>query len=243
MNEPLTGSDPASSGHADPAHPEPGRPEPGRPESSRSEPGRDASTTALPTGGLPELSADEGSCLARLAAVAVATKLAGAPPDERPPALARLREPGASFVTLETHGRLRGCIGSLRAVRPLYLDVARNARRASIDPRLPPVTAAEWQALTVSVSVLSEPSQLPVEDLAGLVAVLRPGRDGLILTDGHRRATFLPAVWRKVADPEQFVRALLAKGGWPPGDWPAGIRAARYTSAEFTDAPPREDIQ
>jgi AmmeMemoRadiSam system protein A len=204
MNEPPTGSDPASPG---------------------------------------ALTAEEGTCLVRLAAAAVAAKLAGAPPDDQPPALARLREPGASFVTLEVRGRLRGCIGSLHAVRPLYLDVSRNARHATADPRLPPVIGAEWPDLTVSVSVLSEPSPLPARNAAELVAALRPGRDGLILTDGHRRATFLPAVWRKVTDPERFVLALLAKGGWPPGDWPAGMRAARYTSAEFTDAPPREDLQ
>jgi AmmeMemoRadiSam system protein A len=248
MNEPPIGSDPASFGYANPAHPDPSHPESGRAGSGTASPPpaggvRSGDQPGGTVGVLPELSAEEGRCLARLAAAAVATKLASAPPDDQPPALARLREPGASFVTLETHGRLRGCIGSLRAVRPLYLDVARNARRATIDPRLPPVTSAEWAALTVSVSVLSEPSPLPAQDLAGLLDALRPGRDGLILTDGHRRATFLPAVWRKVADPEQFVRALLAKGGWPPGDWPAGIRAARYTSAEFTDAPPREDIQ
>ncbi|GAA5177991.1 hypothetical protein GCM10023322_04030 [Rugosimonospora acidiphila] len=173
---------------------------------------------------------------------AVAARLRGAPPDDRPPVEARLHRPGASFVTLETDGRLRGCIGSLLPVRPLYLDVARNARRATTDPRLPPVTRADWPGLAVSVSVLTDPAPLPVRELAGLVAALRPGLDGLILTDGRRRATFLPAVWRKLADPDQFVRALLAKGGWPDGAWPDGMRAARYTSEEFTDAPPREDI-
>ncbi len=200
-----------------------------------------------PTGSDPvspgALTVEEGTCLVRFAAAAVAAKLAGAPPEDRPPAPARLHTPGASFVTLEVRDRLRGCIGSLHAVRPLYLDVSRNARQATVDPRLPPVTGAEWADLTVSVSVLSEPSPLPARNLTGLVAALRPGRDGLILTDGHRRATFLPAVWRKVADPERFVLALLAKGGWPPGDWPAGMRAARYASAEFTDAPPRKDLQ
>ncbi|GIH12270.1 AmmeMemoRadiSam system protein A [Rugosimonospora africana] len=232
MNEPPAGSDPASPGYADPAHPGPSHPESGSADSGSTIPSPAARAR-------PALSADEGICLARLASAAVAAKLAGAPPDDQPPASGRLREPGASFVTLETHGRLRGCIGSLRAIRPLYLDVTRNARRATIDPRLPPVTGAEWADLAVSVSVLSDPSPLPAGELVELVAALRPGLDGLILTDGNRRATFLPAVWRKVADPEQFVQALLAKGGWPPGEWPAGIRAARYTSAEFVDAPPR----
>ena len=192
---------------------------------------------------LPELSPGEGRELARLAVEAIAAHLRGDPRDRHAPEAARLRAPGASFVTLETSGRLRGCIGTLRAVRPLYLDVAHNARRATADPRLPPVTLDDWTLLEVHVAVLSEPMPLPAQHPAELLAGLRPGRDGLILEDGHRRATFLPVVWRKLRRPDEFVRALLAKGGWPAGEWPSGLRASRYTSAEYTDTPPRMAIE
>ncbi len=189
-----------------------------------------------------ELSADEGRALAGLAVLAVAAKLRGEPPDGRPPALPRLRARGASFVTLEAGGRLRGCIGTLHPARPLYLDVARNARRAAEDPRLPPVTAEDWPDLDVSVSVLTEPRPMAAVDPAALAAALRPGIDGLILEDGRRRATFLPKVWHKLPEPADFVRALLDKGGWPGRGWPAGIRAARYTSEDFTDRGPRDPL-
>jgi len=76
----------------------------------------------------------EGTALARLAVAAVGAALRGEPPDGRPPATPRLRALGASFVTLQSRGALRGCIGTLEAVRPLYLDVLRNARRATTDP-------------------------------------------------------------------------------------------------------------
>ncbi len=145
--------------------------------------------------------------------------------------------PGASFVTLERNGRLRGCIGSIVARRPLYLDVVRNALLSMVDPRLPKVTEADWPELDVKVSVLTVPVPIPADDPDALVRALRPGIDGLLLTADERRATFLPSVWAKVPDPAEFLAALLDKGGWP--DWPDGMRALRYTSVEFADPAPR----
>ena len=109
------------------------------------------------------------------------------------------------------------------------------------DPRLPPVTVADWPELEVKVAVLTEPAPVPVTDLAGLLAELRPGQDGLLLTDGDRRSTFLPSVWAKLPDPRGFVDALLAKGGWPA--WVPGIRAYRYASIDFADRSPRLPLE
>jgi AmmeMemoRadiSam system protein A len=179
------------------------------------------------------LTAAEGQALAELAVAAIAARLAGHALAGSRPESAALRAPGASFVTLEAGGRLRGCIGSLEHIRPLYQDVVRNAVHAMSDPRLPPVTAADWPTLTVTVAVLSpaEPLRSPTRD--ALLAALRPGVDGLILARGRRRATFLPKVWRKLATPERFVAALLKKGGWPAEPWPSDLAASRYTVVEF----------
>ncbi|HET6211918.1 MAG TPA: AmmeMemoRadiSam system protein A, partial [Micromonosporaceae bacterium] len=178
-----------------------------------------------------------------LAAAAIAARLGGGAAAGCPPDSAALCAIGATFVTLESAGSLRGCIGSLDAVRPLYLDVARNAVRAMTDPRLPPVTAADWPELDVSVSVLSTPEPLPAGGLAELAGALRPGVDGLILTDEVRRATFLPVVWAKLTQPVEFVSALLVKGGWPAGEWPAEMRAARYAVVEFHSRAPRAPFE
>ncbi len=185
------------------------------------------------------LTTADGAVLAGLAAAAVRARLTGTPSDGRPPASRSLRALGASFVTLEIAGALRGCIGTLDPVRPLYRDVARNAVRATEDPRLPAVIADEWPALDIKVSVLSGSEPLLVAGPAELLASLRPGVDGLILADAHHRATFLPAVWAKLPDPERFLQALLDKGGWPRGSWPTGMTAQRYTAAEFRDQSPR----
>lgn len=189
------------------------------------------------------LSEAEGQILARLAVATIAAELTGQRLDDEPPeSSVGLCAPGASFVTLENGGRLRGCVGTLDAARPLYQDVIRNARRAMKDPRLPEVTAADWPLLEVMVSVLARPEPLLVSGREELLERLHPGVDGLLLTSGTRRATFLPAVWHKLPDPEQFIAALLVKGGWPARGWPHGLLVARYTAVEFADRPPRPPI-
>lgn len=145
-----------------------------------------------------------------------------------------LAAPGAAFVTLTIGGRLRGCIGSLTPRRPLGEDIAANALAAAFsDPRFPPVSPAEYGALDVEVSVLSPATRLPVASRAEAIARLRPGIDGVILTSGLHRATFLPQVWEQLPDPDAFLSHLLAKAGLAPHSWPEGTTLDVYTvSAE-----------
>ncbi|HEX6422766.1 MAG TPA: AmmeMemoRadiSam system protein B [Acidimicrobiales bacterium] len=145
----------------------------------------------------------------------------------------RLRLPGASFVTLERDGRLTGCIGSLEPRRPLWRDVALNARGAAFaDPRFPPLEPGDLDGTGIKISLLSLLERLPATP-DELTAALRPGVDGVLIeTDGHR-GTFLPSVWEKLSTPERFVAALLAKAELSPADWEAGGRAWRYTTDEF----------
>lgn len=188
------------------------------------------------------LTAVEGTALVRLAVAAIAAQLQHRAPDGHPPQSPGLCAVGASFVTLENDGRLRGCVGTLDAVRPLYLDVLRNTRRAMKDPRLPEVTEADWPHLDVKVSVLTRPEPVPVHTRDELLARLSPGVDGLLLVAGLRRATFLPAVWQKLAEPDRFLAALLVKGGWSATGWPSGLLVCRYTSVEFEDRGPRPAV-
>jgi AmmeMemoRadiSam system protein A len=205
-----------------------------------------AADAASPPGVLPVvvgigtgLTVADGVGLARFAARVVAATLAQEPVDGRAPRTPALRALGASFVTLQRRGELRGCIGSLEAVRPLYLDVARNAMRAMADPRLARVSEDDWPELDVSVSVLGPLSPLRVSTLDDLRRGLRPGVDGVVITAGQRRATFLPVVWEKLTDPEAFLSALLAKGGWPRDRLPTAASVCTYGVAEFHDpAPP-----
>lgn len=142
-----------------------------------------------------------------------------------------LRHNGACFVTLTVDGALRGCIGSPQAWRPLAQDVAENAWRSAFhDPRFPPVSAREWPAVAVALSVLTPPQPFPVRDEDDLVARLRPGVDGLILGEHGARGLFLPAVWETLPDPREFVRALKRKAGLPPGHWSDAITLERFAA-------------
>ena len=148
-----------------------------------------------------------------------------------PPALGERR---ATFVTLESNRRLRGCIGSLAATRPLAEDVAHNAHAAAFaDPRFPPLDEGGLEGLGIRISVLSPPVPMQVASEADLVSRLRPGVDGLIIQDGGKRATFLPSVWKGMPEPARFVRELARKAGWPAGHWSETVRAWRYATEEF----------
>jgi hypothetical protein len=162
------------------------------------------------------------------------------PPGRQPGWLDR---PGASFVTLEGRSGLLGCIGSVEPRRALSLDVVANARAAAFeDPRLPPLTAADWPDLTVKVSVLSPMDVMPAGSLDQVLAWLRPGVDGVLLTASGRRGTFLPSVWEKLPEPRAFVDHLLAKAGLARAVWPAGAQVWRYTTAECVDTAPRPPL-
>ena len=142
--------------------------------------------------------------------------------------------PGAAFVTLRRDGRLLGCIGTMEPSRPLATDVAAHAFDAAFrDPRLPAVTLDDWEHMDVEVSVLGPLEVLDVHDRAGLIAALRPGTDGVLLTSREGRGTFLPSVWHQVRSPEEFLDMLWRKAGLRAGRWPSDLVVERYQVEEF----------
>jgi AmmeMemoRadiSam system protein A len=153
-----------------------------------------------------------------------------------------LKPAHATFVTLTQNGRLRGCIGSLEAHRPLGEDVRHNARAAALsDPRFPPLTREELAGTRVELSLLSTAKLLAFADHADLIAQLRPGEDGLILEFGEARGTFLPQVWESLPDPEQFVAELKRKAGLSPGVSTAKCRIQRYRVLKWKEEEWKDD--
>ncbi|WP_425482469.1 AmmeMemoRadiSam system protein A [Allochromatium palmeri] len=145
-----------------------------------------------------------------------------------------LRAIRATFVTLEHGENLRGCIGVLEAFRPLVVDVARNAFAAAFeDPRFPPLRAAEYPELTLKLSVLTPAEPLAFDSEADLLAQIRPGVDGLILSDRRHRGTFLPSVWEQLPNPHDFLEHLKRKAGLPMGYWSDSLRVDRYRTESF----------
>ena len=145
-----------------------------------------------------------------------------------------LMAPGATFVTLNLDGSLRGCVGSFEAHRSLLDDVARNAFAAAFrDYRFSPLSRDELVGLDIHISLLTPLSPLAVENRQELIRLLRPGVDGLLLHDPPHRSTFLPQVWEALPDPEDFLGELLRKAGLPPDHWSDTITFSRYEVEEF----------
>jgi len=181
---------------------------------------------------LPAIASVELEALHRCAALAVVCALTDAAArvtlDHDVPE--RLREAGASFVTLRQHGRLRGCMGTLRPRRSLVEDVCSNARAAALeDPRFEPLVRHEIAHTTIEVAVLSAVSPLAFADEADLLRQLRPGIDGVLLSYGTQHATYLPGVWQQLPDPRLFVAELRRKAGISPHLAATALRVKRYT--------------
>jgi AmmeMemoRadiSam system protein A len=140
-----------------------------------------------------------------------------------------LTEHRATFVTLQKHHQLRGCIGMLEAVRPMAEDIAENAFLAAFkDPRFPPLADDEFGELAIHLSILTPAEPVSFTSEQNLITQLQPGIDGLILEEGRRRGTFLPSVWEQLPEPEEFLRHLKQKAGLAADYWSENIRIYRY---------------
>ena len=143
-----------------------------------------------------------------------------------PPELKPLR---ATFVTLQHHGQLRGCIGMLEATQPLAEDIARNAYAAAFqDPRFPPLRESEWEGLEIHLSLLTPAEPMAFNSEQDLLDQFQPGVDGLILAEGSRRGTFLPSVWEQLPTRKEFWEHLKLKAGLPTGHWSDSLKVWRY---------------
>ena len=212
-----------------------------------------AAKSSAPTGGAPGAASEAGSAPDKVSAetrlllknhgpqlldVAARTLRHGVtkgrvPAVNVPSFPVELREHRASFVTLDLEGKLRGCIGSLQAHKPLIEDVVENAFKAGFrDPRFKPLGRDEVESgkLELSVSVLSPNVEMAFADEKDLLAQLRPGIDGLIIRDGEHRSVFLPAVWEDLPDRRKFMSHLKRKAGLKESHWSERFEAWRFTT-------------
>ena len=140
----------------------------------------------------------------------------------------------ACFVSLSLDGKLRGCVGSLSAQRPLLLDVVENAHKAAFsDRRFKPLSAEELDRIDIEISILSTGRLIPARSEAELVARLAPDTEGLFIRDRNRQALFLPTVWAGIPDPLQFLRRLKTKARLPAEHWSDTFQAQRFTTETF----------
>ena len=127
----------------------------------------------------------------------------------------KLKEKRGVFVTLRKKEALRGCIGYIEPVFPLYQAVSECAISAATkDFRFPPVTREELPKITIEISVLSPTKRAGVDEI-------EMGVHGVIVKRGFNQGVFLPQVaeetgWSK----EEFLSQLCSgKAGLPPDAW------------------------
>ncbi len=147
-------------------------------------------------------------------------------PDVRPGVLT---EPHGIFVSIHKQGELRGCIGNIHPVGPLYRVAAECAIAAAVgDPRFMPMMAAEVAEVEFEISVLS-PMQR-VED----IRQIEIGRHGLMVGKKSSRGLLLPQVATTYGwGLEQFLEETCKKAGLNPGDWKDGATIHCFTAFVF----------
>jgi len=184
---------------------------------------------------MPPLNEDEQRCLLTLARQSLTAAVADQPLDLA--ALSaqlpsdELRRPAAAFVSLHSHGRLRGCVGYIEPRKPLYETVTEAAVAAALhDRRFNPVTEVEVPELELEISVLSPFFAVAPGDV-------RPGEHGLMVSLGSQRGLLLPQVasehgWTR----ERFLEETCAKAGLERDAWKHGARLEAFTAFVFSEA-------
>ncbi len=166
-----------------------------------------------------ELTVDQQKKLLALARVAIYEALQGkgAPvPDMKSDFSDEIfSEKRGAFVTLHCKGKLRGCIGYIIGVKNIPETVIEMARASAFrDPRFPPLAMREYGDIDIEISVLS-----PIETVSDVSEIVI-GRDGLIITHGHRNGLLLPQVATEYCwDVSQFLEHTCYKAGLPGNAW------------------------
>jgi AmmeMemoRadiSam system protein B/AmmeMemoRadiSam system protein A len=128
---------------------------------------------------------------------------------------ASLEKDRGAFVTLNERGQLRGCIGYVSAVQPLYETIRGAAISAALkDPRFPPVKKEELEKITFEISVLS-----PFHRVYDTNRI-EVGKHGLMIRKGKYEGLLLPQVasdndWDRLT----FLQQTCRKAGLPLDAW------------------------
>ncbi|MEQ8170395.1 MAG: AmmeMemoRadiSam system protein B [Candidatus Eremiobacterota bacterium] len=126
-----------------------------------------------------------------------------------------LKEKRGVFVTLTEHGDLRGCIGYIEGIEPLYEAVMDNAVNAAVnDSRFSPVKEAELEDIEIEISVMTP--LRPVKN----IEEIQVGTHGLYIKNGYYRGVLLPQVATEYGwDRKTFLEQVSRKAGMNRNAW------------------------
>jgi AmmeMemoRadiSam system protein A len=176
---------------------------------------------------MAEYSQDERAVLVRLAHDAILSTLEDRDIRLDPPS-DHFAEPRGAFTSLYLHDQLRGCVGYVLPISPVYRAVADTARAAAFeDCRFQPVSLPEARELQVELSILTPPQPIAAE-------AIEIGRHGLLVNMGGRRGLLLPQVavehhW----DRTTFLQQTCRKAGLPLDAWQNGATIEAFAAEIF----------
>lgn len=141
----------------------------------------------------------------------------------------RFNQPGAAFVTITKHGKLRGCIGYSEPVAPLARVIIQAAILAATrDSRFSPVRPEELKSLEVEISVLT-----PLKEINNPNKV-QAGRHGVLIVKGESRGLLLPQVAKENGwNRDTFLEQACLKAGLPPTAWRGGAKIYVFEAVVF----------
>jgi uncharacterized protein len=151
------------------------------------------------------------------------------------------------FVTLHTFPDhdLRGCIGIPFPVMSLQDAIIESAQSVTQDPRFPPLTENELEAIIVEVTVLTKPKRIIVQQPKDYPAHIEIGRDGLIVEQSFHSGLLLPQVPVEQAwNTEEYLSYACIKAGLPPDAWcNRTTNISKFQGQIFTETTPHGPIK
>ncbi|MCJ7507703.1 MAG: AmmeMemoRadiSam system protein A [candidate division Zixibacteria bacterium] len=161
------------------------------------------------------LSQSDKEILLNIARKTIEARVKGQKPPEFKVDSEILKENRGAFVTLEKNGQLRGCIGYIQAIKPLYITIEEMAEQAALhDPRFAPVSEEELNDLGIEISVLT-----PLKKISD-ISQIEVGRDGIYIRKGFNSGLLLPQVATEYGwDRGTFLEQTCYKAGLPPNAW------------------------
>lgn len=148
-----------------------------------------------------------------------------------------LKRHAGVFVTLKIAGELRGCIGFVQSIYPLYIGTQKAAVYAATgDPRFSPVTENELGKLEYEVTVLSDTEEIRISEKTDLKSLIVKGEYGLEVSRGMYSGLLLPQVMEEFhLSPEEFLEQTCLKAGMGKNCWKdPHTRVHRFLGKVFT---------
>jgi uncharacterized protein len=143
------------------------------------------------------------------------------------------------------HLELRGCIGFPYPTGYLSHNIMEaSIAAATRDPRFNALTVSELSEVIFEVSILTNPSEIVVNNPEDYLGSIKIGNDGLILHWEYGSGLLLPQVpvdynWNV----KEYLTHLCGKAGGPPDLWRSpNTKLYKFQALVFKEVQPNGDI-